>query len=125
MLYDHLNKLIGAFDADSPHAGAKATSGLTIFLNGAAIAWKTRRHTAVSLNSTEAALKAMVPGVEVVRSLTGLWGGFMHQRNGSVRVLDDSAAAIAQVKHGMDSQKCASYKRSQFYAEEAADQGLM
>ena len=25
----------------------------------------------------------------------------------------------------MDSQKCASYKRAQFYAEEAADQGLM
>ena len=123
--YDHLNKLIGAFDADFPHAGAKATSGVMIFLNGAAIAWKTRRQTMVSLNSTEAEVKAMIPGVEVVRSLTGLWGEFMHQRHGSVRVPDDSAAAIAQVKHGMDSQKCASYKRAQFYAEEAADQGLM
>ena len=41
----------------------------------------------------------MVPGVEVVRSLTGLWG--------------------------MGSQKCASYKRAQFYAQEAADQGPM
>ena len=67
----------------------------------------------------------MVPGVEMVRSLTGLWGEFMHQRHGSVRVLDDSVAAIAQVKHGMDSQECASYKRARFYAEEAADQGLV
>ena len=46
----------------------------------------------------------MVPGVEVLRSLTGLWGEFMYKRYGIVRVLDDSAAAIAQVKHGMDSQ---------------------
>ena len=123
--YDHLNKPIGAFDADFPNAGAKATSGVMIFLNGAAIAWKTRRQTTISLNSTKAGVKAIAPGVGVVRSLTGLWSEFMHQRHGSVRVLDDSAEAIAKVKHGTDSQKCASYKRAQFYAEEAADQGLM
>ena len=41
--YGHLNKPTGAFDADFPHAGAKATSGVMVFLNGAAIAWKTRR----------------------------------------------------------------------------------
>ena len=49
----------------------------------------------------------------------------MHQRRGSVRVLDYSSAAIAQVKYGMDSQKFASYKRAQLYAEEAVDQGLL
>ena len=36
--YDHLNRPIGAFDADFPHAGAKATSGVMFFINGAAIA---------------------------------------------------------------------------------------
>ena len=32
--YDHRNKLIAALDADFPHAGAKATSGFMVFLNG-------------------------------------------------------------------------------------------
>ena len=67
----------------------------------------------------------MVPGVEVARFLTGFFGEFMHQRHGNSRVLDDSAAAIAQVRHDMDTRKCASYKRAQFHAEEAADRSLM
>ena len=123
--YDHLNKLVGAFDADFPHAGAKATSGVTVLLNGAAIAWKTRKQTTVSLNSTEAEIKAMVPGVEMVRSLTGLWEEVMQQRPGCMRVLVDSKPAISQVVHGMDSQKSASYKRAHFYAEDAVDSGLL
>ena len=101
--YDHLSKLTEAFDADFQHAGAKATSGVLVFSNGAAVVWKTRRRTAVSLNSTEPVVKAMAPGVEVFCSLTGLWDEFIHQRHGSVRVLDNSAVAIAQFKHGMDS----------------------
>ena len=75
---------------------------MAVFLNGAAIAWKSKRHTSVGLNTTEAEVKAVAPGVEVVRSLTGLWGEFMRQRHGSARVLDDYSAAIAQVKRGMD-----------------------
>ena len=57
-----------------PHAGAKATSGMVILLNGAAIAWKTRRQTTFGLNSTKAEVKAMAPDVELVCSLTGFWG---------------------------------------------------
>ena len=65
----------------------------------------------------------------MARSLTGLWGEFMHQRHGSVRVLDNSAAAVAQVKQGMDCQKCTTRsalrtKRAKFYAEEAAGQEM-
>ena len=41
-------------------------------LNGTAIAWKTQRQTTISLTSTEAEVKAMVPGVQMVRSITGL-----------------------------------------------------
>ena len=67
----------------------------------------------------------MVPGVEVVRSLAGLWSEFMQQRHVCVRALGASAAAIAQVQNVLNSQKCASYKRAQFYAEEAADSGLL
>jgi hypothetical protein len=123
--YDHLNKLIASFDADFPHDGAKATTGVAVFLNGAAVAWLTRKQTTVSLNSTEAEVKAMCPGIEMVRSLTGLWGEFMHQQHGCVRVLVDSQGAISQVVDGMDTKKCASYKRSQFYAEDAVGSGLL
>ena len=63
--------------------------------------------------------------VELVRALTGLWGEFMHADHGCVRVLDDSRPAISQVLHGMDSQKCASYKRAHFYSEDAVDSGLI
>jgi hypothetical protein len=60
-----LNKLIANFDADFPHDGVKVTSGAAVLLNGAEISWKTRRQTTVSLTSTEAEVKAMVPGVEI------------------------------------------------------------
>jgi len=123
--YDHLNKLIATFDADFPHDGVKATSGAAVLLNGAAISWKTRRQTTVSLTSTEAEVKAMVPGVEMIKSLTGLWAEFMHQPHGCVRVLDDSKPAISQIQHGMDSRKVASYKLAHFYVEDALDSGLI
>ena len=123
--YDHLNKLIASFDADFPHSGDKATSGVVVFLNGAAIAWKTRRQTTVSLDSTEAEVKAMVPGVQMLRALTGIWCEFMRQQHGCVRVLDDSQGGIFQVVNGMDTKKCASYKKAQFYAEDAVCQGMM
>ena len=96
-----------------------------MFLNGAAIAWKARRQTTVSLDSTEAEVKAMVPGVQMVRALTGIWGEFMRQQHGCVRVLDDSQGGISQVVNGMDTKKCASYKKAQFYAEDAVCQGMM
>ena len=123
--YDHLNKLIATFDADFPHDGVKATSGAAVLLNGAAISWKTRRQTTVSLTSTEAEVKAMVPGVEMIKSLTGLWAEFMHQPHGCVRVLDDSKPAISQLQHGMDSRKVASYKLAHFYVEDALESGLI
>ena len=123
--YDHLNKLIATFDADFPHDGVKATSGAAVLLNGAAISWKTRRQATVSLTSTEAEVKAMVPGVEMIKSLTGLWAEFMHQPHGCVRVLDDSKPAISQLQHGMDSRKVASYKLAHFYVEDALDSGLI
>ena len=123
--YAHRHKLIAAFDADFPHTGSKATSGVTVLMNGAAIAWKVRRQTTVSLHTTEAEVKAMCPGVEMVRSLTDLWSEFMLAPHGRVRVMVDSQGAEAVVDHGMDGKKCASYKRAHFYAEEAQHSGLI
>ena len=76
---DYPNKLIAAFDSGFPHAGAKATSGVVVFLNGVAIAWKTRQQTA-GLSWTEVEVKAMVPGISLVRGLAAsgvslcMWG---------------------------------------------------
>ena len=123
--YDHRSKLIATFDSDFPHTGAKATSGVAVMLNGAAIAWKTRRLTTVSINSTEAEVKAMEPGVQMVRWLTDLWAEFMRQPHGCVRVMDDSQGGVSQVVHGMDNAKCASYKKAQAYAEDAVDHGVL
>ena len=79
-------------------------------LNGAAIARKTRRQTAVGLNSTEAEVKAMISGISLARAPTGLWGEFMHVTHGCIRVLGACRLAISQVLCGMALQTCASYK---------------
>ena len=65
----------------------------------------------MSLDSTEAADKARVPGVQMMRALTSTWGEFMRKQHGCVRVLDDSQGGISQVVNGMDTKKCASNKK--------------
>jgi hypothetical protein len=123
--YPHKHKLIATFDADFPHEGSRPTSGVAVLMNGAAIAWKVRRQTTVSMNTTEAEVKAMCPGVEMVRSLTDMWAEFTMTKHGRVRALVDSQGAKAQVDHGMDSKKCAPFKRAQFYVEDAQHSGLI
>ena len=51
---NHLSKRIATFGATFPHGGRRSTTGDAIMLNGAAVAWKTRKRTTVSLTSTEA-----------------------------------------------------------------------
>jgi hypothetical protein len=123
--YDHRDKLVAAFDANFPHDGAKATSGVAILFNGAAISWKVRRQTTVSLNTTEAEVKAISMGVEMVKSLHQLVSEFMGVEHACVRAMVDSQAAEMQIVDGLDTKKCASYKRSQAYAENAVESGLL
>jgi hypothetical protein len=123
--YPPRNKLISARDADFPHTGAKVTSGAIVFLNGAPVAWEVLRQTTVSLNSIEAEVKASCPGVEMIRTLTGLWGETMHMEHCSVRAMMDSQGAEAHITHGMDTKKCTSFKRAKFYAEGAVSSGLV
>ena len=123
--YDHRDKLVAAFDANFPHDGAKATSGVAILFNGAAISWKVRRQTTVSLNTTEAEVKAINMGVEMVKSLHQLVSDFMGVEHACVRAMVDSQAAEMQIVDGLDTKKCASYKRSQAYAENAVESGLL
>ena len=53
--YDHRNKIILATDAGFDHTGAlPCVSGVVALMNGGAIAWKVRRQTTRSANSTEA-----------------------------------------------------------------------
>ena len=67
-----------AFDGTFPHDGRRSTTGVAVLLNGAAVAWKTRKQTTVSLTSTEAEVKAMGPGIKMLRSLTDLLGELHH-----------------------------------------------
>ena len=70
--------------------------------------WKKRKQTTVSLTFTEAEVKASCPGIEMLRSLTDLWGELHHQTHGSVRTIVDSQGRKAQIEHGMDTKRCAS-----------------
>ena len=114
--YEHRNKLIATFDSTFPHDERRPTTGVAVMLNGAAVAWKTRKQTTLSLTSTEAEVKAMSPGIEMLRPLTGLWGELHHQAHGSARTIVDSQGGKAQIEHGMDTKRCASFKRAHCYA---------
>ena len=98
---------------------------MAILFNGAAISWKVRRQTTVSLNTTEAEVKAISMGVEMVKSLHQLVSEFMGVEHAGVRAMVDSQAAEMQIVDGLDTKKCASYKRSQAYAENAVERGLL
>ena len=49
----------------------------------------------------------------------------MHTEHGFVRAMMDSQGAEAHITHGMDTKKCASFKRAQFYAEDAVSSGIV
>ena len=124
--YDHRNKINLATDADFDHTGIRpCVSGVAAFLNGAAIAWKVRRQTTRSSNSTEAEVKACSLGVELIRALTDLYGEMMHQAHGMVRTMTDSTGGKSLIDSGMDAKASAPIKRAQFAVEEATEQGLL
>ena len=124
--YDHRSKIILATDADFDHTGHHpCVSGVTAFLNGAAIAWKVRKQTTRSSNSTEAEIKACSLGVELIRALTDLYGEIMHETHGTVRTMIDSTGGKSLIECGMDAKASAPIKRAQFAVEEATEQGIM
>ncbi len=55
--YSHTN-IFAVVDAGFRHEGDVNTSGAAIFMNGAAIAWKSRRQTTISVTTAEAEVKA-------------------------------------------------------------------
>ena len=67
----------------------------------------------------------MSPGIEMLCSLTDLWGELHHQAHGSVRTMVDSQGGNAQIEHSIDAKRCASYKRAHFYAEDAVGSSLL
>jgi hypothetical protein len=79
----------------------------------AAIAWKSRRQTTISLTTAEAEVKACSVVVEMIRSLTDLHGEFTHSQHAAVRTMIDSVGAESQVTRGLDNKVCASYKWAQ------------
>jgi len=123
--YPHRHKCIAAVDADFPHNGKKGTSGVVILMNGGTIAYKVRKQTTISNNSTESETKAASLGIELIRSISDLWAELFNQQHPVIRCMIDNAGAKKQIVNGMDSKSCASYKRAQAYCEDAVDSALI
>ena len=100
--------IILATDADFDHTGAlSCVSGVVALMNGGVIAWKVRRQTTRSANSTEAEVKACSLGFELIRAHTGLYGEFMHTAHGIMRSMIDCTGARPLIRGGMDAKASA------------------
>ncbi len=63
--------------------------------------------------------------VEACKKLLDLWAKIARVEHGVMRVMGDSEGAITQVVNGQDHKRSATYKRSQFYVEHVASQGMV
>lgn len=94
-----LNTLIVYSDSDyASDKSRKSTSGYVCFLNGAPIAWYSRRQSIISLSSTEAEFIAAAESVKEVLYLKSL----LEELIGNVRVVlnVDNNSAICIIKNG-------------------------
>jgi len=64
-------------------------------------------------------------GVELIRTLTDLYGEFMHTAHGMVRSMIGCTGARSLIREGMDAKASAPIKRAQRGAEEALEQGIV
>ena len=63
---EHRHVLIGACDSDFKHDGKKADAGALIFMNGAAIFYRSHRLNTIRLHSTDVEVKASAIIAEVI-----------------------------------------------------------
>ena len=89
----HLNKVIAASDADFSHEGNKSISGVAIMMNGGAIFHFSRRHTYVSMTSTEAEVKAASLLVHHLEYAISPWSGLAGSKHGTVWCISTSDQA--------------------------------
>ena len=123
--YPHRHVLIGACDSGFSHKGAKAVSGCSVLMNGAAIYHVARRQSTVSQTSAEAEVKAAALLAEVLSAVVPLWSEIAGVVHPTVRVLIDNKAAKKQCESGTDTVASAPYVRSKAYCESKIYSGLM
>jgi hypothetical protein len=87
--------------------------------------WRSKDQSTPSNTTTEAEVKAMTLCVEACKKLLDLWAEVARVEHGMMRIMCDSEGAIAQAVNGQDHKRSATYKRSQFYVEHAAAQGML
>ncbi len=123
--YPHKDMLIAACDSGYSHVGEKADSGVTILMNGAAIAHFTRTQSTTSRQSTEAEVKAVSLLAATLQAVVPVWEEMFGKKHPSVRVMVDNKGAKKQVEAGADSAASAAYIRDKRYAESKIYAGLM
>jgi hypothetical protein len=87
--------------------------------------WRSKSQSTPSSTTTEAEVKAMTLCVEACKKILDLWAEIARVEHGIMRIVCDSEGAIAQAVNGQDHKRSATYKRSQFYVEHAASQGMV
>ena len=123
--YPHRHALIGMTDSGFSHKGAKAVTGCSILMNGAAIYHVSRRQTTVSQTSAEAETKAAAFISEALSAIVPLWSEISGAAHPPVRVFIDNKAAMKQCESGTDTAASAPYLRSKAYCESKIYAGLM
>jgi hypothetical protein len=123
--YPHRHALIGMTDSGFSHKGAKAVSGCSVLMNGAALYHVARRQTTVSQTSAEAEAKAAALVSEVLSAVVPLWSEIAGAAHPAVRVFIDNKAAKKQCESGTDTVASAPYLRSKAYCESKIYAGLL
>jgi len=107
--YPHWHALIGMTDSGFSHKSAKAVSGCSVLMNGAALYHVARRQTTVSQTSAEAEVKATALMSEALSAVVPLWSEIAGAGHPAVRVFIDNKAAKKQCESGTDTVASAPY----------------
>ena len=111
--YDHRDRLIGSVDSDLGGCldTEKSTSGHVVWMNGGAVAWKSKRQGTCSTSTTEAECKAAV-----VVSMEVAWMRDLCSELGCpqecVRVMEDNSGCVALVHGEKDTARSSHYRRA-------------
>ena len=122
--YDMTNRLLFYCDAD--HGACldtgRSTSCVIGMMNGAAVIWSSRRQRVNTTSTAHSEMIALASGVMEIE-----WARDLLQElgfpQGTVRVMEDNSATLSQSSGDYKSSKSDHYRRTQFYVEDAVNQG--
>ena len=127
-LNDDTNRIIAHVDAsDGDGDQCKSQTGLTVFMNGAPVAWTSVRQTTVSLSTGESELKATCLAAREILFLRGVLTDMGHPQPSHPGTLlhSDSEVAIAWNKNPSLSKKNKHLNRQAWFCREQIAAGLI